>query len=87
MECHVIITERANHAQDYLLDCCLDGIDGVICIGGEYFVKSNLGEIEFNEFSPVIYLVLYLGICIVLLEYFNFTNFFFFILPFGEIVS
>jgi len=35
VECHVIVTERANHAQDYLLDCCLDGIDGVICIGGD----------------------------------------------------
>ena len=66
MECHVIITERANHAQDYLLDCCLDGVDGVICIGGEYFVKSNLGEIEFQEFFPVYSIV---PICIVPRKY------------------
>lgn len=33
--CDVIITERANHARDMLQTCNLDGIDGVVCVGGD----------------------------------------------------
>jgi len=35
VDCQVVITERAYHARDLLLDCNLDGIDGIICIGGD----------------------------------------------------
>ena len=35
VDSEVIITERANHARDHLESCNLDGIDGVICIGGD----------------------------------------------------
>ena len=35
MDSEVVITERANHARDYLQDCSLEEFDGVICIGGD----------------------------------------------------
>ena len=31
----VVITERANHAKEMLQKCSLDGIDGVVCVGGD----------------------------------------------------
>ena len=31
----VVITERANHAKDMLQKCSLEGIDGVVCVGGD----------------------------------------------------
>ena len=31
----VVITERANHAKDMLQRCSLDGIDGIVCVGGD----------------------------------------------------
>ena len=31
----MIVTERANYAKDYIENCNLEGIDGVICIGGD----------------------------------------------------
>ncbi len=35
IQCEVIVTERADHAKDFLQDCDLDKIDGVVCIGGD----------------------------------------------------
>ena len=35
IESQVLITERPNHAIDVLKTCDLNGIDGVICIGGD----------------------------------------------------
>ena len=31
----VVITERANHAKEMLQKCCLEGLDGVVCVGGD----------------------------------------------------
>jgi ceramide kinase len=35
IEVNVIITQRQNHARDILLNCSLDNIDGVACVGGD----------------------------------------------------
>ena len=35
IETQVLITERPNHAKDILKTCDLNGVDGVICIGGD----------------------------------------------------
>lgn len=35
MKFSVIVTERANHARDMLRSDPLDGVDGVICVGGD----------------------------------------------------
>ena len=31
----VIVTERANQAKDMIKNCSLDGIDGIVCVGGD----------------------------------------------------
>ncbi|XP_034551972.1 ceramide kinase family protein [Notolabrus celidotus] len=35
ISCHVIVTERANHARDHILKKDLAGFDGVVCVGGD----------------------------------------------------
>ncbi|KAA0707147.1 Ceramide kinase [Triplophysa tibetana] len=35
ISCHVVVTERANQARDYILKKDLTGFDGVVCVGGD----------------------------------------------------
>ena len=60
IDSEVIITERANHARDYLQDCNLEGIDGVICIGGDgMFAEIFNGILRYGNTGCGVFQVLW----------------------------
>ena len=55
----VVITERANHAKEMLQKCSLEGLDGVVCVGGdgmfsEIFTGMLLRtSVNFSDFTQL----------------------------------